>query len=117
MKFGEAAEADAVVQQVAQMHVQLVNLVEQGFEPPLHIVTLSAAGVMTLGRWELDGEAMAYTAVSHHFTPGVAIDGDMHILVVDAKGEAVTIYRERVKESNEGSRMSDNGDREQDAGE
>ena len=97
MKFGEAAEADAVVQQAAEMHVQLVNLVEQGFEPPLHIVTLSATGGMTLGRWELDGEAMAYTPVTHHFPPGVAITDDMHILVVDAKGEATTICREKVK--------------------
>ncbi len=83
MKFGDEADgplvkfaiaedvaADAVAQQAAQMHVQLVNLVEQGLEPPLHIVTLSATGVMTLGRWGLDGEAMAYTSVSHHFPRG-----------------------------------------------
>ena len=97
MKFGEAAEDDAVVQQAAEMHVQLVNLVEQGFEPPLHIVTLSPTGAMTLGRWEQDGAIMTYTAVAHHFPPGVAIDGEMHMLVVDAKGEATTIYREKVK--------------------
>ena len=94
---GLIENVDAAVQQAAQMHVHLVNLVEQGFEPPLHIVTLSATGAMTLGRWVRDGEAMAYTPVSDHFPPGVAIDGDMHILVVDARGEAATIYREKVK--------------------
>ncbi len=97
MKFGEAAEADAAVQQAAQLHVHLVNLVEQGFEPPLHIVTLSATGAMTLGRWEQDGARMTYAPVTHHFPPGVVIADDMHILVVDAKGEATTIYREKVK--------------------
>ena len=96
MKFGEAAEDAAVVQQAAEMHTQLLNLTEQGFEPPLHIVTLSATGAMTLGRWELDGEAMAYTPVTHHFPPGEAIAGDMYILLVDAKGEAATIHREKV---------------------
>ena len=92
MKFGEAAETEAELR-AGRMFAKLVNdLVTQGFQPPLHILTLTATGAMTLGRWVRDGEVMTFTPITHHFPPeGVGDTGEMHIVVVDTKGKATMV--------------------------
>ena len=93
MKFGEAADTEAELR-AGRMFAKLVNdlVTEKGFQPPLHLLTLTATGAMTLGRWVRDGEAMTFTPITHHFPPeGVGDTGEMHIVVVDAKGEATMI--------------------------
>lgn len=92
MKFGEAADTEAELR-AGRMFAKLVkDLVNQGFQPPLHLVTLTATGAMTLGRWVQDGEVMTFTPITHHFPPeGVGVTSDMYIVVVDAKGEATMV--------------------------
>ncbi len=93
MKFGEAAETEAELR-AGRMFAKLVHdlVTEKGFQSPLHLVTLSATGAMTLGRWVQDGEVMTFTPITHHFPPeGVGVTKDMYIVVVDAKGEATMV--------------------------
>ncbi len=93
MKFGEAAETEAELR-AGRMFAKLVNdlVTEKGFQLPLHLITLTATGAMTLGRWTQDGDVMTFTPITDHFPPeGVGDIGEMHIVVVDAKGEATMV--------------------------
>ena len=94
MEFGDAAIEAEAEQRAGRMFAKLVNdlVTEKGFQPPLHLVTLTATGAMTLGRWAQDGEVMTFTPITHHFPPeGVGFTKDMYIVVVDAKGEATMV--------------------------